>query len=76
MTATSYNRGHKVEFVNGSWTDAPLECKRCGEKPTADGHDACLGELEGVKHACCGHGVEDGYIIKECGQRTGVEKND
>jgi hypothetical protein len=31
--------------------------------PTEDGCDACLGHMEGVKSACCGHGVEKPYII-------------
>ena len=26
---------------------------------------ACIGHLEGVTSACCGHGVEHGYIIKD-----------
>lgn len=39
-----------------------LPCVKCKEKPTEEGHDACLGELPGVKFACCGHGREHGYI--------------
>lgn len=39
------------------------QCKKCGCLPTKDGHDACLGKLKNVKHACCGHGVEKGYVI-------------
>jgi hypothetical protein len=37
-------------------------CPQCHELPTPEGHDACLGEIPGVKFACCGHGVEDGYV--------------
>jgi len=37
-------------------------CIRCGKMPTKEGHDACLGTLPGVKNACCGHGVEQGYL--------------
>lgn len=33
--------------------------------PTPDGHDACLGELPGVKYACCGHGVEPPTVVKK-----------
>ena len=38
-------------------------CKRCGRMPTKGGHDACLGELPGVQFACCGHGIEHGYMV-------------
>lgn len=37
-------------------------CIRCGKFPTVEGYDSCLGDLPGVDFACCGHGVEDGYI--------------
>lgn len=38
-------------------------CPRCGGDPKAhEGCDPCLGRLPGVRNACCGHGVEDGYI--------------
>lgn len=37
-------------------------CKRCGEEPTKEGYDACLGKLEDVVAACCGHGVREGWI--------------
>lgn len=37
-------------------------CPKCGEKRTKDGHDPCIGNLPGVLHACCGHGVEEGYV--------------
>ena len=39
-------------------------CIRCGEMPTKEGHDACLGNLKNVKSACCGHGIYPKYIIK------------
>ncbi|MBP2045247.1 hypothetical protein [Methanobacterium aggregans] len=42
-------------------------CIKCGKKPSPEGYDACIGELPGVKYACCGHGVEDGHIIFENG---------
>lgn len=37
-------------------------CIRCGKMPTKEGHDACLGNIEGVRNACCGHGIEKKYI--------------
>lgn len=39
-------------------------CRRCGEPPTPEGHDACLGHLEGVRACCCGHGVSEPYTIE------------
>lgn len=61
------------ESPGGIWEgmagDRP--CAYCHQMPTSEGHDACLGELPGVKYACCGHGVENegsafqGYIFYE-----------
>ena len=74
---TSFERGHPIYFDDdcGEWRYSdddtlvdnkyPRLCPRCGEPPTKEGHDACLGTLYGVANACCGHGVEDGYTIKE-----------
>lgn len=67
MTATSQQRGHKIEFAPSSanWvyadTHQPTDqldrpCTHCGQRATAEGHDACLGALPGVANACCGHG--------------------
>ena len=54
----------------------PRECPKCGIKPT-NGHDPCIKNLPGVRDACCGHGVGDGYIIFEDGRsiRGGFEVN-
>jgi hypothetical protein len=70
MMITSYSRGHKIYF-NGQWRYADNNqivseerpCIRCGKMPTKEGHDACLGKLNSVSHACCGHGVEKPYKI-------------
>jgi hypothetical protein len=69
--AHSYLRGHKLWFNRGEWkycdNNQPIDnerpCKKCGQKPTKEGHDACLGKLKNVEHACCGHGVSEKYII-------------
>ena len=62
-----------VRFEDGFWTsdeyyaddfskaDYDRPCIKCGEMPTKEGYDACLGHLEGVEFACCGHGIEKGY---------------
>lgn len=31
-------------------------CPECGLKRTPEGYDGCLGKLDGVMNACCGHG--------------------
>jgi hypothetical protein len=69
--ATSYTRGHKIfyDFDNKIWRysddNSPCNyerpCKKCSKMPTPEGYDACLGYLEGIKSACCGHGVEEPY---------------
>lgn len=73
---TGYKRGHKYHYDGkktevyadtGESTDTERPCKRCGQMPTPDGHDACIGHLPGVIGACCGHGVEVGYITFEDG---------
>lgn len=50
-----YDNGEKVD------NSKPRPCIKCGKMSTKEGYDACLGELPGVKFACCGHG-DEGYI--------------
>ena len=60
--AYTFSRGHLLEYEELSeLTDK--KCKRCKRPPTKEGHDACLKTLPGVKFACCGHGVQPGYIM-------------
>ena len=67
----SYSRGHEIYYDGKIWryTDNKetvnnmRPCKRCGRTPTKEGYDACLGHIEGAKSACCGHGVEESYVI-------------
>jgi len=42
-------------------------CRKCRKLPTSEGHDPCIANLPGVKAACCGHGVEPGYVLFETG---------
>ena len=75
MTARAFSRGWPVEWVEAGqrwiWSDTgqPLDirrvCRQCGQPPTADGYDACLGYLEGVTAACCGHGVTEPVVVEE-----------
>jgi len=69
MSTTSYLNGNKIIYNNMQWfyEDGKLaidscSCPYCGKLPTSEGYDACLGKLPGVKNACCGHGITDGYI--------------
>jgi hypothetical protein len=69
----SYSRGHEIYYDGSDWRysddnsihDDSRPCKKCNCYPTTEGYDACLGKIEGVIHACCGHGVEKGYIIMD-----------
>ena len=70
---TSNSRGHATYYdgLNWRYTDnneidnGKRPCKRCGCMPTKEGYDACLGKVEGATSACCGHGVEKPYIVRD-----------
>lgn len=47
-------------------------CPKCQKPPTVDGHDPCIANLPGVTAACCGHGVEIGYLYFENGIRIAM----
>jgi len=67
-------RGHEIELLNGVYVYSDTKestacqyknrpCGYCGKHYTKEGHDGCLGTLENVMNACCGHGeVNDTYI--------------
>lgn len=67
MGVKSYDRGYRTKLIDGIWyyidtglpVDEVRECVRCGKIPTPEGYDACLGYIEGVTSACCGHGVSE-----------------
>lgn len=77
MSARSNQRGHPIIWRDGQWvyendgTSITEErpCIRCGEMPTVEGYDACLGHIEGVSSACCGHGVGGPYVMPSDGSR-------
>lgn len=83
MVLVGYMRGHKIITTDGhTWKyadtgeecDDSRPCKRCGRYPTEKGHDACVCDMEGVRNACCGHGVKGkAYIQFEDGT---VERGD
>jgi len=69
---TGHIRGNTVFWTGQAWhylddgvavdDDPDRPCARCGRPPTPEGHDACLGHIGGASSACCGHGVERGYV--------------
>ena len=71
-TLTSYSRGWEIYFDGENWRysdnnqiyDDSRPCKRCGQMPTKEGHDACLGHIDGVAFACCGHGIADQAYVQ------------
>jgi hypothetical protein len=71
-----HRRGHPiVSFARGPWRwaatgrflkmgsnpDDPA-CVLCGQPPTVEGYDACIGYIPGAVSACCGHGVTTGHV--------------
>jgi len=69
--ATAFSRGHAIYFDGKNWkyldnnqiVYEERPCKRCGQTPTKEGYDACLGHIKGATSACCGHGVGKGYVV-------------
>ena len=65
-------------FINSKWVykdngdDATIDrmCARCGKMPTIEGYDACLGHLDNVESACCGHGATKPYIVSRSADAT------
>lgn len=72
MTATGRHRGHLVHWDGAIWryddgTPATAErpCVECGVLAEPGAPDPCIGMLPGVSSACCGHGVEAPYVVRE-----------
>ena len=74
---TSHSRGNLIIYRNNRWEyedgvaldKEERPCVRCGRMPTKEGYDACLGYIEGATSACCGHGIEEGYVVYEDNQK-------
>jgi len=70
MVAKAHMRGHRVFFVDEEWrycngtiANEDTLCFKCKNPPTQGGYDDCLGYIPGAISACCGHGVEEPYIV-------------
>ena len=73
----SHERGHETYWDGTVWryldNDDLCEewggyaraCIGCGEMPTPEGYDACLGRIEGMVSVCCGHGVHEPYSVAQ-----------
>lgn len=65
----AHSRGWDIYYDGTDWRyldndkihDDSRPCKKCKCYPTKEGYDACLGHVDGVSSACCGHGVEEYY---------------
>lgn len=70
-TTFSHDRGWPTYWDGEEWLyvedNQPIEvgrrCFNCGQPPTPEGYDDCLGFIEGAWSACCGHGGEEKYIM-------------
>ncbi len=73
--ASGQTRGHRIDWDGNMWhyadTGEPIlehggkdrPCTVCGKLAGEDGRDPCLTGLpDEIESACCGHGVEPGYI--------------
>jgi hypothetical protein len=65
-------RGHPVYWDGEEhWryedNDQPMtedrDCYHCKQSPTEEGYDPCLGTIPDATAACCGHGMDEGYIM-------------
>ena len=72
VPAKSHSRGNEIYCKNdGVWKyseddsifDDSKPCKRCGNFPNKDGSDFCVGNIDGVTSACCGHGVDIPFVM-------------
>ena len=59
---------HYADTGNLVEEEAPRPCPHCGHYRLPAGEDACLGHMHGVTGACCGHGVQEGYVLYEDGR--------
>lgn len=76
MIDFGYSRGHLVYCVNGVtyYADGTIDdesrpCPKCHKTAGPNEPDPCLGWLENVDYACCGHGVPGEEFVMSKGVR-------
>lgn len=74
MTATGHTRGHPITWDGDVWrhldgipASRERPCVSCGVLADPGAPDPCIGFLDGVTSACCGHGVTEGYVVPSVG---------
>ena len=88
----SYFRGHPVVCLAGEACERYADdltptvdeaggsverpCVLCGLLAAPDGPDPCLGLLPDVRAACCGHGVDEPYVVVGHGTVRGPQALD
>lgn len=68
--ARGFLRGNAVTWDGSTWrtadgrdaTACALRCPRCDVDLQPGDPDACIGVVEGIAGACCGHDVHLGYV--------------
>jgi hypothetical protein len=64
---TSMNDSEIEAFMDG-FEEGRAPCPLCHQYRWEDGIDPCLrGRLPGVDDACCGHGLDYGYLVFQNG---------
>ena len=71
---TSTWRGHEITSINDIWIYSDTNqkvsmnknrsCGHCGKPNTREDHDGCVGMLEGIMNACCGHGIINNAYVQ------------
>jgi hypothetical protein len=78
MAARAKHRGHPIEWYGNKWIytegkqhgkyGVERPCVHCHAASNVGGPDRCLGDIAGVRAACCGHGeVEEAYFVFDDG---------
>ena len=65
-----------IPTVDEAGASVERPCVQCGLLAAPDGPDPCLGMLPDVKAACCGHGVEEPYVLVGHGTVRGQQALD
>lgn len=71
---TSCSKGNQIYYEDSAgwhyvFNNEPISnidclvCPRCQKISGVNEPDICLGHIPGIKSACCGHGVEEGFKI-------------